>query len=164
MKRFPRLYKIIKKIISYFILFVFIVILLPALIVNLITKPSNNRNWNEDQKILPYVDIDDDSILIHNIRNTSYTSTTDYEVKYYDKEFDLNKIKRVWYIVEQFSGIPGSAHTFLSFEFENNNYISISVEIRKEKGESYHPVKGLFNQYELMYVIADERDYDKESK
>jgi len=160
-KRFPRLYKIIKKIISYFILFVFIVILLPALIVNLITKPSNNRNWNEDQKILPYVDIDDDSILIHNIRNTSYTSTTDYEVKYYDKEFDLNKIKRVWYIVEPFSGIPGSAHTFLSFEFENNNYISISVEIRKEKGESYHPVKGLFNQYELMYVIADERDVVK---
>ena len=74
---------------------------------------------------------------------------------------DLNKIEKVWYVVEPFSGIPGSAHTFLSFEFENNQFVSISVEIRKEKGETYNPIKGLFNKYELMYVIADERDVIK---
>jgi len=70
-------------------------------------------------------------------------------------------IRDVWYIVEPFSGIPCSAHTFLSFEFENDQFVSISVEIRKEKGETYDPIKGLFNKYELMYVIADERDVIK---
>jgi hypothetical protein len=63
--------------------------------------------------------------------------------------------------VEPFSGIPGSAHTLLSFEFENDIFVAISVEIRKEKGESYHPAKGLFDQYELMYVIGDEKDLIK---
>ena len=100
-------------------------------------------------------------VSINNIRNFSYASTTSYKADYYDKTFDVNKIKKVWYIVEPFSGIPGSAHTFLSFEFEGDQFVSISVEIRKEKGETYHPVKGLFNKYELMYVIADERDVIK---
>jgi hypothetical protein len=36
--------------------------------------------------------------------------------------------------------------------------VAISVEIRKERGEAYSPVKGLLRQYELMYVVADERD------
>jgi hypothetical protein len=86
---------------------------------------------------------------------------TSYIANYYDKTFDLNKLKRAWYVVEPFSGIPGSAHTFLSFEFEDDQFVAISVEIRKEKGESYSPIVGLFNRYELMYVIADERDVIK---
>lgn len=130
-------------------------------VVNLATKASNDRDWNEDQQVLPYAEASDNLIAIHNIRNFTYASTTSYTPNYYDKTFDLNKIKKVWYVVEPFSGIPGSAHTFLSFEFEGDQFVAISVEIRKEKGESFHPIKGLFNQYELMYVIADERDVIK---
>lgn len=130
-------------------------------VVNLATTASNDRDWNDDQKVLPYADVNDNVVSIHNIRNFTYASTTSYVPNYYDKTFDLNKIKKVWYVVEPFSGIPGSAHTFLSFEFEGDQFVAISVEIRKEKGESFHPIKGLFNQYELMYVIADERDVIK---
>lgn len=126
--------------------------------INVFTKPSNNRNWNEDQKVLPSATIKGSSVEIKNIRDFRYASTTSYIKNYYNKEYDLNKIKRVWYVVEPFSGIPGSAHTFLSFEFEDNVFLSVSVEIRKEKGESFHPVKGLLNQYEIMYVWADEKD------
>lgn len=129
--------------------------------VHFFTRASNGRDWNNDQNILPYAEINDNLVSVHNIRNFSYASTTSYTSNYYDKTFDLNKIKKVWYIVEPFSGIPGSAHTFLSFEFEEDQFVSISVEIRKEKGESYHPIKGLLNMYELMYVIADERDVIK---
>lgn len=128
------------------------------IVVNFTTTPSNTRVWNTDQEILPYAKIQDNLISIYNIRNFSYASTTSYTPSYYDKTFDLNKLKKVWYIVEPFSGIPGSAHTFLSFEFEDEQFISISVEIRKEKDESFHPIKGLFNTYEIMYVIADEKD------
>lgn len=129
--------------------------------VALSTEPSNDRDWNDDQMILPRTEINGDIVSIYNIRNFSYASTTSYTASYYDKSFDLNDLKRVWYIVEPFAGIPGSAHTFLSFEFEDDQFVSISVEIRKEKGEAYDPFKGLFNSYELMYVIADERDVIK---
>lgn len=146
-----------------FYLFIIVIALIACLsvIVHFSTNPSNNRDWNDDQNILPAAEIKGDQVLIHNVRNFSYASTTSYIANYYDKTYDVSKIKKVWYIVEPFSGIPGSAHTFLSFEFENNQFVSISVEIRKEKGESYDPIKGLFNTYELMYVIADERDVIK---
>jgi hypothetical protein len=46
----------------------------------------------------------------------------------------------------------------LSFGLANGEHVAISVEIRKEQGETFSAVKGLLNQYEIMYVVADERD------
>ncbi len=127
-------------------------------IVNISTEPRNDRDWNNDQKVLPYAEINNNIVNIYNIRNFKYASTTEYIENYYDASFDINKLKRVWYVVEPFSGMYGSAHTLMSFEFEDNRFVAISVEIRKEKGESFDALKGLFNSYELMYVIADEKD------
>ena len=135
--------------------------ILALVVTHIVTTPTNDRDWNDDQATLSYANISGDTAVIHNIRNFTYASTTSFTPAYYDKTFDLTKIVRAWYIVEPFSGIPGSAHAFLSFEFEGGQFVSISVEIRKQKGESFNPLKGLFNQYELMYVIADERDVVK---
>lgn len=140
-------------------LFALLLLLAPVWIITAIfTTPSNNRDWNADQTVLPFAEINRNMVTVHNIRNFRYASTTSYTPAFYYKTFDMSKIKKAWYIVEPFSGIPGSAHTFLSFEFEDNQFVSISVEIRKEKGESFNPIKGLFNQFEVMYVIADEKD------
>lgn len=145
----------------YPIIFSIGLLILAIIINNLITKPSNDRDWNDDQDVLSYAEIKENLVTVHNVRNFRYASTTSYTRDYYDKTYDLNTLKKVWYVVEPFEGIPGSAHTFVSFEFEGDIFVSISVEIRKQKGESYNPFKGLFNQYELMYVIADERDVIK---
>lgn len=158
---FLKFIKIFFKIILIIFLLLILFLAITAVIVGFVTTPSNDRNWNDDQTVLPYAEVKGDLVSIHNVRNFSYTSTTDFVKNYYDKVFDLKKLKKVWYIVEPFSGIPGSAHTFLSFEFADDQFLSVSVEIRKEKGESFHPVKGLFNKYELMYVLADERDVVK---
>lgn len=123
--------------------------------------PSNDRNWSPDQKVLSFANIDNNLIHIKNIRNFTYRNETDYDIFYYNKTFDIDKIKKVYYIVEPFSSFEGLAHTFLSFEFEDNNFVSISVEIRKEVGESFSPYKGILNKYELMYVIGDENDLIK---
>lgn len=126
-----------------------------------IVRPSNNRDWALDQAILPYAEIKGNDVSVYNIRNFSYTDTQKYIPDYYDATFNLDKIKNVYFVVEPFSGYVGAAHTFLSFEFEDNRFVSISVEIRKEKGESFSAIKGVLRQYELMYVIADERDVIK---
>jgi hypothetical protein len=131
----------------------------------LLQKPNNDRDWNDDQKVLVYAEREGNLVTVHNIRNFNYRSTDDFDVEYYDKTFDLDKIKTLDYIVEPFSKWRGLAHTFLSFGFENDDggidYIAISVEIRKEKGESFSPWKGLARQYELMYVVGDENDVIK---
>ena len=49
-------------------------------------------------------------------------------------------------------------HTFLSFIFDNAPPLSISIETRPEVGESFNPVASLFKQFELIYVVGDERD------
>lgn len=129
---------------------------------SLIVRPSLDRDWTKDQKILARATIDGDLAKITNIRNINYRSTTDYDVHYYDQTFDLNKLNSVWYMVEPFTGHgAGAAHTLVSFGFEDGSYVAISVEIRKEMGESFGAVKGLLRQYELVYVIADERDVIK---
>jgi Domain of unknown function (DUF4105) len=46
----------------------------------------------------------------------------------------------------------------LSFGFQGKDYLAVSIETRKEKGESYSTLAGFFRQYELYYVVADERD------
>lgn len=120
-------------------------------------KPSNTRDWNLDQRILPEVEIQGDIAHIKNIRNFAYESVATYTPAYYDKSFDLTTLTSLDYIVEPFGNI-GAAHTFLSFGFSDGSYVSISVEIRKEVGESFSPIKGVLRQYELTYVIADERD------
>ncbi len=124
----------------------------------LVTSPRTDRDWNLDQAITPEISINGDIVSIKNIRNFTYHTTTDYTPGYYDSTFDLTKISTLDFMVEPFSANPGAAHTLLTFGFSDGKQVAISVEIRKEKGESFSAVKGLLRQYELMYVIADERD------
>lgn len=119
-------------------------------------RPSNHRDWSPDQLVLPSASIDAPFVTIRNIRNFRYRGENDYKAGYYDRRFDLRKLDSMWFVVEPF-GRAGAAHTFVSYGF-GNEYVGISIEIRKEKGESFSPLKGLLRQYELMYVIGDERD------
>ncbi len=123
----------------------------------LLIPPSNHRDWQPDVAVLPYAEIDSDRVTIRNIRNCEYWTETDYRVRHYDKTFDLAKLQSVdFYVV--YWGSPLIAHTMLSFGFADDSYVCFSIETRKEKGEDYSAVKGFFRQYELTYVIGDERD------
>jgi hypothetical protein len=133
-------------------------ILASCLIAYFCIQPSNDRDWSPDQKILPEVNIENNLAHFKNIRNFTYRSTTDYSPDYYDKTFDLAKTKSVDFLVEPFSSWQGPAHTFLCFNFEDESSVVFSFEIRKEKGEEFSAVKGLFKFYELMAVIASEND------
>jgi hypothetical protein len=94
---------------------------------------------------------------MHNIRNFDYRSETDYTPAYYDKRFDLRKLEGVDLVAVYWMG-PAIAHIFVSFAFAGGDHLAVSIETRKEKGEDYSTIKGFFRQYELYYVVADERD------
>ena len=121
-------------------------------------QPLNDRDWKDELKTLASATIDGNDITIHNVRNNFYRAVDDFDIIFEDRNYDLDKLERVWYLVEPFEDWRGPAHTLLSFEFEDNEFVSISVEIRKEKGEDFSPWKGLFRNYEIIYVVADERD------
>jgi len=144
----------IQAIIAYFILF-FVVLFQWVSI-----SPSNDREWQTDVTVLPYATVDGERITMHNIRNFEYTSESTYTPAYYDKEFNLNDLTSVDLIAAYWMG-PAIAHTIISFGFKDRDYISISIEARKEIGEEYSALKGFFRQYELIYVVANERDIVK---
>jgi hypothetical protein len=121
-------------------------------------KPSNDREWTPGMEIMPKADFGENQITVHNIRSSRYRTYDDFDVSYYDKTYDLDELKSVYFIVVPFNEMPGIAHTMLSFDFGDRDYLAVSVEIRREKGEKYNVLKGFLRQYELMYVVADERD------
>jgi hypothetical protein len=120
-------------------------------------QPSNDRDWLPDAAVLPFADVTGNQVTIHNIRNCDYRTETDFDVRYYDKIFDLDALRTVdLYLVTW--GSPHIAHTMVSFGFTNRDYVCFSIETRKTKGQDYSAVRGLFRQFELTYIIADERD------
>ena len=120
-------------------------------------SPSNDREWKPDVAKLSHATIDGDHVTIHNIRNFDYRSETDYTPAWYDKRFDLRKIEGMDLVAVYWMG-PAIAHIFVSFAFAGGDHLAISIETRTEKGEGYSTLKGFFRQYELYYVVADERD------
>ena len=119
--------------------------------------PSNEREWQPDVTTLAFADIDGDRVLIHNVRNAEYRSETDYVVRLEDWALDLTKLRSLdMFLV--YWGSPLIAHTIMSWGFEGDRYLAISIETRKEKGEQYSALRGFFRQYELVFVVADERD------
>jgi len=117
--------------------------------------------WSTDQAILPEIRIAGKEVDIRNIRNFSYRTKHDYEPGYRNQTFDLRKLKRTHLVLESISSLKGFAHVFFSFEFSNNQFVAISIEIRKRKKERYSPYLGLLRHFRLMYVIADEKDVIK---
>ncbi len=121
-------------------------------------KPSNNRHWKANMATLPYAQIRDDRVKVFNVRNCTYISENDYILQYDDRTYDLNDLEALDFIVCPFAGLPSLAHTMVSFEFRGGEYLGISIEARLEEGESYSAAGGAARQFELMYVVADERD------
>ncbi len=133
-------------------------LVLAYLVLVLPLQPSNDRDWSPDQARLASGHIDGDAVLIENVRNAHYRSTSDFDVHWEQRRFDLRELESVWFVVEPFADWRGPAHTLLSFGFGDGRYIAISAEIRKEQGESFSPWRGLLRQYELIYIIGDEHD------
>jgi len=125
-----------------------------------LNRPSNQRVWADDQKFCAVAEIDSASgkVVIENFRSSEFGSDGKENVRWETRTFDLNSIRSVDYVVVPFSSWRGLAHTFLSFGFEDGDYLAISIEIRKEQGEDFSPMAGFYRNFESYYVIGDERD------
>ncbi|HEY2919526.1 MAG TPA: DUF4105 domain-containing protein, partial [Candidatus Binatia bacterium] len=114
-------------------------------------------DWQSEVANLPYATINGDVVTIHNVRNFDYRTETDFDPRWETRAYNLSKLTSADIIAVYWAG-KAIAHVMLSFGFEGKDYLAVSIETRKEKGESYSTLAGFFRQYELYYVVADERD------
>ncbi len=119
--------------------------------------PRNDRDWSPEVAQLPTATLDGNRLTVHNLRNFDYRTETDYTPRWETRTYDLDQLQGVDLFLS-FWGPTLIAHTIISWEFADGSHLAISIETRKEKGESYSAIRGFFRQYELYYVVADERD------
>ena len=119
--------------------------------------PRNDRDWQVDVARTPHVEIDGDRMTVFDLRNFDYRSETDFTPHWDTRTFDLGHLSGLDLFMSYW-GAPGIAHTILSWDFSDGQHLAVSIETRKEKGEEYSAVKGFFKQFEIYYVVADERD------
>jgi hypothetical protein len=120
-------------------------------------QPSHDRPWRPEVAVMPRVVIDGDRVKITGVRNFDYRSRNDFTVRYEEREIELSHLTGLDFYVSYWSeGLVG--HTFLSFIFDNAPPLSISIETRPEVGEGFNPIASMFKQFELIYVVGDDRD------
>ncbi|MBZ4372310.1 DUF4105 domain-containing protein [Corallococcus sp. AS-1-6] len=121
-------------------------------------QPSNTRDWAPDLSRAPWAEVAGTQVTLHDVRDFRYRSTTDWDPAWYTATYDTDALTDASFIVEPFSGFYGAAHTMVSFGFQDGRHVVFSVEVRREQGETFSALGGLFRRFELTYVVGDERD------
>jgi hypothetical protein len=119
--------------------------------------PSNTRDWTPDVGRTSRATFHGSLVTIENVRNFNYRSEADYDQRWETRTYNLDRTKGVDLFLS-FWGPTEIAHTIVSWDFDDGQHLAISIETRKQKGESYSAIRGFFRQYELYYVVAVERD------
>ncbi len=120
--------------------------------------PELDREWWSDCAELSHAEMNGNIIKITNVRDFTWRSSKDHDVKWVSKSVDATKIKDVWFIIDHFHRLKALAHTMISFEFEDGEVLTFSFETRRELGDKYHPWDGMWRAFELYLLVATERD------
>lgn len=119
--------------------------------------PSNQRVWADDLAELTTGRVEGSQVTLNNVRNFDWRSDEDYDPRWETRRYNLDQLTSVD-LATSYWGMPAIAHVLVSFGFDDGQFVVFTVEIRKERGESYSEIGGFFKQFELGIVAADERD------
>ncbi len=118
---------------------------------------SNDRQWQPDVARTAFAEVEGDLLTVHNVRNFRYRSVDDSNEAWETRSYDLSRLRTLAFLFSYW-GPTNIAHTMLSFGFEDGEHLCLSVEVRKEIGETYAPMRSFFKHFELIYLLGDERD------
>lgn len=120
-------------------------------------QPEQERDWADDvaERLRP--EVYGERVVLHNVRDFHWRSDNDYTPRWETREYDLNRLVSADLLLSYWMG-PAVAHTLVSFGFDDGAQVVFSLEIRKQRGESFSALAGFFRAYEETLVAADERD------
>jgi len=118
---------------------------------------SNEGDWQPDVAQPASASIDGNILTLRNVRNFDWRNENDFTPRWETRRYDLSQLRGVDMFLSYW-GPRVIAHTIMSWEFADGQHLAISIETRKKKGQTYSAVLGFFRQYEIYYVVADERD------
>jgi hypothetical protein len=101
--------------------------------------------------------VEGNHVTLYNVRNFEWRSDKDYTQRWETRSYDLDRLETVDMVLSYWS-MRAIAHVLVSFGFNDGSHVVFSVEIRREKHESYSEIGGFFKEFELSVIAADERD------
>jgi len=137
---------------------ILVLLLVVYMILWVVFRPSHDRDWELGQERLPRFAFQDERLTIENFRNFDWKGEGIANVRYETRVFDLRDIHSVDVFISHFDTFEGLAHIFLSFGFSDGRHIVISMETRREVGESFSPILGVLRQFEIIYIVGSEQD------
>lgn len=120
-------------------------------------SPTNEGDWQPDVAQLAWAEIDGDQVTIHNVRNFDYRSDSEFTPRWETRRVRLSQLTGIDMFINYW-GSPWMAHPIVSFQFADAPPLCFSIETRKKVGQSYSAIGGLYRQYALTFIVADERD------
>jgi hypothetical protein len=120
-------------------------------------RPEQNRDWQPQVAVLAYATREGDQITVHDIRNFEYRTATDFTPRYETRTYSLANLRELDLFINYW-GSKLIAHPILSFDFGSQGRLCFSIETRFARGQEYSPIAGLYRQFEIIYIAADERD------
>lgn len=120
-------------------------------------SPSNHRAWADDVARMTHGSVEGSQVTLHNVRNFEWRTAADYTPRWETRRYDLDRLVSLDMIMSYWAG-HAIAHTLLSFGFDDGNRVVFSVEVRRERTETFSEIGGFFKEFELSVIAADERD------
>lgn len=120
-------------------------------------KPTNDADWQPDVAQLAWAELNGDEVTLHNVRNCDYHTDTNYTPHWETRTVRLSQITGVDLAIDYW-GVNWMAHPIMSFQFADAPPVCFSIETRKKGGQTYSALGGLYRQFELIYLVSDERD------
>ena len=121
-------------------------------------EPRLDLKWVDDCAEHATASFKGSKVTLENVRDFSWKNKREHDSKWIKTKVDIDEISDVWFVIDHFHKIKGLAHTMLTFEFKDGQFITFSFETRREVGERYHPWKGMWRAYELYLLVATEKD------
>jgi hypothetical protein len=120
--------------------------------------PDPNEDWIVKHARHPHVEIEGDKVRVSNVRNFTWRTETDFTPGYYDRVYDVKDLCSVYYALSPIFDLRWVAHVWVCFGFTDGQHVAVSVEARGVKERPFGLFRSMFRQFQLIYVVGDERD------
>lgn len=121
-------------------------------------KPSNERDWSPEFANAPQATLRGDTVTFTHFRNFDYRPDNTPIERWETREFHLSKLRHMDFFMTYWGTGKLIGHPVFSFDFGDEGHVAFSIESRREKGETYGLLSGLYKQFELVYIVGSESD------
>ncbi len=118
----------------------------------------SQEDWAPQHERMPHVQIVGDKVYVGNVRNFTWRTESDFTPGWYERVYDASKISSMYFVLSPILNLRAVSHVWVGFGFSDGEHVAISVEARGVKERPYGLFRSMFRQFQLIYVVGDERD------